>query len=97
MKKLILIVLTGIWIPALASDAEDAEAKLYEYFEVFNQKDAEKVANVIYSTPVHIGGGTAQMLRNLVAGKVLNMKTPQTRDGYQELYGQDGDDDGPSG
>ena len=59
MKKLILIVLTGVWIPALASDAEDAEAKLYEYFEVFNQKDAEKVANVIYSTPVHIGGGTA--------------------------------------
>ncbi|MDA7967165.1 MAG: acyl-CoA dehydrogenase family protein [Ruegeria sp.] len=29
-----------------------------------------------------IGGGTAQMLRNLVAGKALNMKTPQTRDGY---------------
>ncbi len=29
-----------------------------------------------------IGGGTAQMLRNLVAGKVLGIKTPQTRDGY---------------
>ena len=29
-----------------------------------------------------IGGGTAQMLRNMVAGKALNMKTPQTRDGY---------------
>jgi len=29
-----------------------------------------------------IGGGTAQMLRNLVAGKVLEMKLPQTRDGY---------------
>jgi 3-sulfinopropanoyl-CoA desulfinase len=29
-----------------------------------------------------IGGGTAQMLRNLVAGKVLDMKLPQTRDGY---------------
>lgn len=29
-----------------------------------------------------IGGGTAQMLRNLVAGKALNMKTPQTRNGY---------------
>ena len=29
-----------------------------------------------------IGGGTAQMLRNLVAGRVLDMKTPQTRDGY---------------
>lgn len=30
-----------------------------------------------------IGGGTAQMLRNLVAGRILNIKTPQTRDGYQ--------------
>ena len=29
-----------------------------------------------------IGGGTAQMLRNLIAGKVLGMKTPQTRSGY---------------
>jgi len=32
-----------------------------------------------------IGGGTAQMLRNLVAGRILDMKTPQTRDGYSEL------------
>ncbi|MEE9428884.1 MAG: acyl-CoA dehydrogenase, partial [Paracoccaceae bacterium] len=29
-----------------------------------------------------IGGGTAQMLRNLIAGKVLDMKIPQTRGGY---------------
>ena len=29
-----------------------------------------------------IGGGTAQMLRNQVAGSALNMKLPQTRDGY---------------
>ena len=29
-----------------------------------------------------IGGGTAQMLRNLVAGKILKMKLPQTRNGY---------------
>ena len=36
-----------------------------------------------------IGGGTAQMLRNLVAGKALNMKTPQTRGGYlrQDIKG----------
>ncbi len=32
-----------------------------------------------------IGGGTAQMLRNLVAGKILDIKTPQTRDGYHKL------------
>ncbi|HFQ14765.1 MAG TPA: acyl-CoA dehydrogenase [Rhodobacteraceae bacterium] len=32
-----------------------------------------------------IGGGTAQMLRNLIAGRILDMKTPQTRDGYLRL------------
>ena len=29
-----------------------------------------------------IGGGTAQMLRNLVASRILGRKFPQTRDGY---------------
>ena len=29
-----------------------------------------------------IGGGTAQMLRNQIASAVLDMKLPQTRDGY---------------
>lgn len=29
-----------------------------------------------------IGGGTAQILRTQVAGKLLGIKTPQTRDGY---------------
>ena len=32
-----------------------------------------------------IGGGTAQMLRNLIAGKILDMKLPQTRDGFSRL------------
>jgi alkylation response protein AidB-like acyl-CoA dehydrogenase len=32
-----------------------------------------------------IGGGTAQVLRTLIAGRILNMKTPQTRDGYSKL------------
>lgn len=32
-----------------------------------------------------IGGGTAQMLRNQVAGAVLGMKLPQTRDGYVRM------------
>ncbi len=50
-----LLVSTSI---KLADDAEDAGAKLYEYFATFNEKDAHKVANTIYSTPVHIGGGS---------------------------------------
>ena len=36
-----------------------------------------------------IGGGTAQMLKNLIAGKVLGIKTPQTRDGYSRLAQKD--------
>ncbi len=32
-----------------------------------------------------IGGGTAQILRTQVAGHLLEMKTPQTRDGYQPV------------
>jgi alkylation response protein AidB-like acyl-CoA dehydrogenase len=32
-----------------------------------------------------IGGGTAQILRTQVAGSILEMKTPQTRDGYGAL------------
>ena len=31
-----------------------------------------------------IGGGTAQVLRNFIAGRVLEWKLPQTRDGYVE-------------
>ena len=32
-----------------------------------------------------IGGGTAQVLRTLVASQVLGMKLPQTRDGFTKL------------
>ena len=32
-----------------------------------------------------IGGGTAQVLRTQVAGSILDMKLPQTRDGYARL------------
>ncbi|SDX72849.1 butyryl-CoA dehydrogenase [Ruegeria halocynthiae] len=32
-----------------------------------------------------IGGGTAQVLRNQIAGSVLGIKCPQTRDGYMRL------------
>jgi alkylation response protein AidB-like acyl-CoA dehydrogenase len=32
-----------------------------------------------------IGGGTAQVLRNVIAGRILERKLPQTRDGYLNL------------
>lgn len=35
-----------------------------------------------------IGGGTAQILKTQVAGSLLGIKTPQTRDGYAKLAGR---------
>ncbi len=35
-----------------------------------------------------IGGGTAQILRTQIAGHVLGIRTPQTRDGYTRLANQ---------
>jgi alkylation response protein AidB-like acyl-CoA dehydrogenase len=32
-----------------------------------------------------IGGGTAQILRTVVASRILNRKLPQTRDGYLNM------------
>ncbi len=32
-----------------------------------------------------IGGGTAEILRTQVAGSILGMKVPQTRDGYSRI------------
>ena len=41
-----------------------------------------------------IGGGTAQILKTQVAGALLGIKTPQTRDGYLKLAETDGQSDG---
>lgn len=41
-----------------------------------------------------IGGGTAQMLRNLVASRILDRKFPQTREGY---VGWEGDEHASAG
>jgi hypothetical protein len=40
-----------------------------------------------------IGGGTAQILRTQVAGSILGIKTPQTRDGYANLNRNPGPDE----
>ena len=58
---------------ALADDADDAGAKLYEYFAIFNEKDAQKVANTIYSTPVHIGGGSGHRILSDTESAVANL------------------------
>ena len=59
MERLIIVLLAlGASLGAFADDAGDAGAKLHEYFAEFNEKDIQTVVNHIYSTPVHIGGGT---------------------------------------
>jgi hypothetical protein len=73
MKSLIFLALTLVPALAIPDDADDAGAKLYEYFEVFNSKDIDKVANYIYSTPVHIGGGNAHRVLADPAEAVENL------------------------
>ncbi len=51
---LVLVFSTG----ALASENDPAGAKVHEYFELFNARDVQTIAHEIYSSPVHIGGGT---------------------------------------
>lgn len=56
-----------------ADDADDASAKLQEYFALFNAKDTEKVANYIYSTPVHIGGATTHRVLADPGAAIINL------------------------
>lgn len=80
MKSLIFTVLLVVaGQVAWADDKSDAEAKLYEYFEAFSAKDIERVANYIYSTPVHIGGGAAHRVLADPAAAEANLSN---------LYGQ---------
>ena len=47
---------------AIADSAEDASARIHEYFTAFNARDMQRIAFEIYSTPVHIGGGTGHRI-----------------------------------
>ena len=74
MRMPIVILLVALWSPQLlADDADDAGAKLYEYFEFFNLKDKDTIANEIYSTPVHIGGGDSHRVLSDPAAAVANL------------------------
>ncbi|MDX1404008.1 MAG: hypothetical protein R3192_05710 [Woeseiaceae bacterium] len=75
--KIILLVAMCIAGTAIADEAADAGGKLYEYFEAFNARDTQRVANEIYSTPVHIGGGQGHRV----------LQTPQAAvDNLDNLY-----------
>ena len=65
MKRSIVFVLTllaSAW--ACADEADSAAAKLYEYFEVFNEKDVTRIANEVYATPVQVGGTPHRIYAN---------------------------------
>ncbi len=69
------LILMFMMLPAiaLADSANEAGAKLYEYFELFNAKDTDRVANYIYSTPVHVGGGVSHNVLADPAAAVANL------------------------
>lgn len=59
---------------AIADDAKDAGAKLHEYFDTFNARDVQKIANEIYSTPVHIGGSDGHRVLATPEAAVENLE-----------------------
>ncbi len=60
---------------AVADDAADAGAKVHEYFAEFNARDVQKIANEIYSTPVHIGGGDSHRVLASPAAAAENLES----------------------
>ncbi len=60
---------------AVADDAADAGAKVHEYFAEFNARDVQKIANEIYSTPVHIGGGDGHRVLASPAAAAENLES----------------------
>jgi hypothetical protein len=73
MRSLLLIVVLLTSATAGADDAADAAAKLHEYFAAFNTRDTTRVSTEIYSTPVHIGGGSGHRVLADPAAAVANL------------------------
>jgi hypothetical protein len=59
LKKLLLSTLILFtWTVASSDDATDAEAKIREYFDTFNDMNIEKIVRTVYALPVHIGNSS---------------------------------------
>ena len=69
---------------SFADNAADAGAKVHEYFDVFNARDIKKIANEIYSTPVHIGGGDGHRILATPEAAAENLE------GLYEVIGERG-------
>jgi hypothetical protein len=70
---ILLYIFLGASGLAFADDSDDAGAKLHEYFDTFNEKNIQKVANEIYGTPVHIGGGDGHRVLENPDAAVANL------------------------
>ena len=63
MRNQFLIILTAfVSTITFADDADDAGAKLHEYFDAFNDRSIDFIVSDVYSTPVHMGGGDSHSL-----------------------------------
>jgi len=60
---------------AVADDADDAGAKLHEYFSVFNDRAIDVIVSDVYSTPVHIGGGDSHSIMADADGAVAALNS----------------------
>ena len=80
MKTLILSTLILFASTAIgADDASDAEAKIQEYFDTFNEHNIEKIVSSIYAMPLHIGSSS---------GHSAYVTVEDARSSLESLYGQ---------
>ena len=56
---LMVVFTTSVTVVA---DDEAAGAKLHQYFAAFNEKDVDRIATSIYSTPVQIGAASGHRI-----------------------------------
>ncbi len=78
-KTIISLMLLLSGALAFADDASDAEAKVREYFDVFNAKDVDGILGRIYSIPVHVGSSS---------GHSAYQSAGEARSGLANLYPQ---------
>ena len=71
--KLIALLAVVSCNVAVADNAEDAGARVHEYFAAFNAREVPRIATEIYATPVHIGGGTGHRVLADADAAVANL------------------------
>lgn len=63
IRKSVLALIGAFAISVgVVADDESAAATLHQYFAAFNEKDVDRIATSIYSTPVQIGGGSGHRI-----------------------------------